>query len=78
VIPVSTLWSDDNGQLVCTDHAGAYLTAAIAARPKARTHRTPLGRWAQVDRDELVAAFAAADIPASAADCETCQAGGQR
>ena len=69
-----TLWSDDGGQLVCTAHAGSYLTAGIKARPRAHSHRTPLGTWEQVDRAELAAAFVAGGLPAEAADCETCQA----
>ena len=39
------LWVSDNGDVLCTEHAGHYLSSAIKARPKARKHRTPLDEW---------------------------------
>ena len=39
------LWVDDNGSVVCDNHAGAYLTSAFEAKPNAIQHRTPLGTW---------------------------------
>lgn len=49
------LWTDDGGQILCADHAGGYLTSAIAARPRARQHRTPLGTWDRVTAVEIAA-----------------------
>lgn len=65
------LWQDDNGRLACGPHGGSYLAAAIAKRPRARSHSTPRGRWY---------AITAADVAAWPADelgpmtCETCGA----
>lgn len=43
---MTPMWANEtNGAISCEDHAGAYLTAAIKSRPKARTHSTPLGKW---------------------------------
>lgn len=39
------LWVSDNGDVVCDEHAGHYLQAAIKAKPKAWSHRTPLDNW---------------------------------
>lgn len=66
----TTLWSNDNGSLVCERHAGNYLTAAIEARPRAHTHRTPLGTWDVVDMADLTAEFTAHGLPAPR--CEQC------
>ena len=39
------LWVSDNGDVTCANHAGVYLSAAIQAKPKAKSHLTPLGSW---------------------------------
>ncbi|CAB4178020.1 hypothetical protein UFOVP1462_24 [uncultured Caudovirales phage] len=39
------LWVSDNGDVTCEEHAGMYLHCAIEAKPKAKSHRTPLGTW---------------------------------
>jgi len=44
-----TMWIDDNGRILCAQHAGSYLRTAIDARPRARTHRTPIGTWDRMD-----------------------------
>jgi hypothetical protein len=39
------LWVSDNGDVTCDEHAGAYLKSAVTQKPKAISHRTPLGTW---------------------------------
>jgi hypothetical protein len=39
------LWVSDGGDVLCDEHAGAYLRSSIQAKPKAKSHRTPLGTW---------------------------------
>lgn len=39
------LWVSDSGDVICDNHAGAYLKSAITAKPKAIQHRTPLDTW---------------------------------
>lgn len=39
------LWVDDNGTVLCENHAGTYLTSAIQSNNQAIQHRTPLGTW---------------------------------
>lgn len=39
------LWVSDNGSVTCDNHAGVYLASEIKAKPKAKSHRTPLGTW---------------------------------
>jgi len=41
----SILWVSDNGDVTCAEHAGMYLRSSIEAKPKAQSHRTPLGTW---------------------------------
>ena len=41
----SILWVSDNGDVCCANHAGIYLYHAIQAKPRAKSHRTPLGTW---------------------------------
>ena len=61
-------WNLTNGQVTCHDHAGAYLTAGITARPKARTHSTPLGKWEVMDPADV------ADMTAEyGAICDGCR-----
>lgn len=53
--PTCVLWTDLGGSLYCLEHAGGYLQAAVEARPKARSHSTPITVWRLVtdkDRDE--------------------------
>lgn len=69
------IWSNDNGDLACDRHGGAYLAAAIKARPRATTHRTPLGTW-ELYRGkkyaDLLASFRDNHLPDPA--CTTCGA----
>ena len=39
------LWIDDNGTVVCEEHAGVYLKSAIKANNDEMQHETPLGTW---------------------------------
>jgi hypothetical protein len=63
----SSLFVDDGGRVVCSDHAGHYLKAALSQAPTAREHWTPLGTWERVGISDA-AKFNLA--------CETC--GGAR
>lgn len=47
------LWVSDNGDVVCDKHAGAYLSASIASKPKAKTHITPLDKWSAYSLNRL-------------------------
>lgn len=49
----TSYWINDNGAIVCHDHAGNYLQSGIKARPKAKSHRTPLGRWELLTDEEV-------------------------
>jgi hypothetical protein len=72
-MPKGGIWTDDNGRMTCVKHAGSYLSSAIAARPKARRHRTPLGTWerlSEADWFATVEEFRAAELPDPA--CESC------
>lgn len=53
-ITSNTVWVDDNGQILCTDHAGSYLRCGIQAAPRAWEHHTPLGTWTRLSRAEVV------------------------
>ena len=64
-----TLWSNDNGQISCAEHGGSYLRCAITARPKARTHRTPLGTWERLTPGDLAELERMIGRPVG---CETC------
>lgn len=46
-------WANDNGAICCQDHAGHYLSSAISARPRAKTHRTPLGTYELLNNLEV-------------------------
>lgn len=51
-----------NGSICCEEHTGAYLTASLQAKPKAKTHKTPLGAWQKMDEtlvEELSAQYGA-------------------
>lgn len=37
------LWMDQGGMVLCEQHSGRYLRAAIAENPRADRHVTPLG-----------------------------------
>lgn len=64
------LWCNDNGTIYCAEHAGSYLRSAITARPKAKTHRTPLGNWVQMDGFDIAVFIAETGITVL---CETCR-----
>lgn len=44
-----TIYMNDNGYLVCPEHAGSYLKGAIKHKPEAVVHWTPLGSWERLD-----------------------------
>jgi len=48
------LWTSNTGHTTCTACAGSYLSHAITARPRARTHTTPLDRWSRVTLADIV------------------------
>lgn len=50
-----TLWVSNGGVISCANHGGAYLQAAVEARPKARRHTTPLDVWDRIDDNEIPA-----------------------
>lgn len=64
----SKYWSDDNGAICCETHAGAYLTASIGAKPKAKSHRTPLGTYELMSEDDVTYFITECGEP-----CETCR-----
>ena len=39
------LWVDDDGTVVCDQHAGTYLRVAFETKPNGIQHKTPLGTW---------------------------------
>jgi hypothetical protein len=39
------LWVDDDGTVVCDQHAGTYLRVAFQTKPNGIQHKTPLGTW---------------------------------
>lgn len=65
------LWSNDNGEISCAQHGGSYLRSAIAARPRARAHRTPLGTWERLTAGEVAELARMVGRPVG---CETCAA----
>jgi hypothetical protein len=65
-----TRYTNDNGMIVCARHGGQYLADAIAAKPNAKRHPTPLGTWKIVDA-AMLADFAAMDFTCC---CEVCGA----
>lgn len=64
------LWANDNGAIVCEEHAGAYLRSAIEARPKARTHKTPLGTNYMMTDAEVAEFMEACEVTVV---CESCR-----
>jgi hypothetical protein len=64
----TTHWSDDNGRITCSAHAGNYLTSAIQAKPKTKKHRTPIGTWEKLDSLEVAMFMAEFGYC-----CETCR-----
>ncbi len=64
-----SLWLNDNGAISCEDHAGQYLRSAINQRPRAKTHRTPLGTWDKLTQGETQALTIECGVL-----CESCRA----
>ena len=73
-IKTRTYWENDNGAIYCENHLGSYMTAAITANPKARTHHTPLGTWYRLTATEI-ADFQAymTEHQSNPECCETCR-----
>lgn len=65
------LWSNDNGEISCAEHGGSYLRSAIAARPRAGAHRTPLGTWERLTAGDIAELERMIGRPVG---CETCAA----
>lgn len=63
------LWISNGGRVACAQHGGGYLEAAIRARPKARTHVTPLDHWTRATAADRAEWLAAVGTPLA---CETC------
>lgn len=63
----TTYFVGTNGELTCSDHAGAYLRADLEARPNARKIVTPITTWERLSSLEVAALMA--DIGFC---CETC------
>jgi len=59
----------NGGSLICSHHAGMYLTAELTARPKARKITTPLDVWERLNSAEVAVMFAELGFC-----CETCKA----
>lgn len=67
------LYLDDHiDELVCYRHAGGYLQAAIAARPKAKSHVTPFGKNVLMTAADVADWLQAIDATEA---CETCRWG---
>lgn len=64
-----TYFTSNGGELTCSHHAGAYLTAALIERPKGRKFTTPLGVWERLNSAEEALMFAELGFC-----CETCKA----
>ena len=65
-----TYWESDNGAIYCQEHLGTYMTEAIASKPRASVHHTPIGTYWRLtaqDAAEFCAAIGASDA------CETCR-----
>jgi hypothetical protein len=68
-------WENDQQMVTCLDHAGAYLQAAIAEHPRAKTHNTPLGEWIRLSADEISEIHQMREefnLPTSDSICEVC------
>jgi len=72
-LPISQLpkvyYTSNGGELICSHHAGAYLTAALTERPNGRKFTTPLGVWERLSSVEVAMLFAEIGFC-----CETCKA----
>jgi hypothetical protein len=62
-------WMDLNGWVVCEQHAGYSLGAAIRSRPGAKTHRTDITVWERLTRAEVTELAALVGRPSP---CEAC------
>lgn len=49
----TTYWSNPNGAIICSNHAGNYLRSAIQAHPKRMEHDTPLGTYELISDEEI-------------------------
>jgi len=63
-------YNTTNGQQVCLAHAGNYLTSSIEAKPKAKSHKTPLGTWKATSAEDIESFTAEFGSP-----CESCAFG---
>jgi hypothetical protein len=41
------------GEVLCRDHAGSQLSAAIAAKPRASVYRTSFGDWVRANMEDV-------------------------
>ena len=42
---MKNIWVSEEGEVICQNHAGNYLTVAINMHPNRQTHITPLTIW---------------------------------
>lgn len=62
------IWISNGGEVTCTDHGGGYLSSAVKASPRKRTHVTPLDYWTRATAQDI------AELAADGIGCETCKA----
>lgn len=62
--------NENNGSITCAAHGGSYLKSAIAVRPRAAKHVTPLGTWYKLTPSEKADFQYTTGLPAK---CGTCQ-----
>lgn len=65
----ASLYVNDNGEISCVDHAGAYLASEYQYSRERNEYWTPLGSWERVD-DDFAAEWLA--IVGKAPQCATC------
>lgn len=70
------LWINDNWEVTCEKHAGAYLRTQIAQDPARTCWQTPITWWSVASAADI--ADISAVIPEGAALCETCRYAARR
>lgn len=56
------LWVSDNGDVICSNHAGAYLKSSIENKPNAIKHTTPLDTWRAYSTELLGGALLVCEV----------------
>jgi hypothetical protein len=71
ITPTQQYWyNTTNGEQVCLAHAGQYLKSGIQAKPKNKSHKTPLGIWKATSAEDIEYFTAEFGSP-----CESCAFG---